>query len=265
MKTNHFDQFQMEHLSASSLNLFVSNLPLFIVRYLHKFKAPTNAAMLRGTTVDKFIGKALQFAEAEDGGWEKTEEQISDEVLLERADNYFTAAIDDLDDTPEKVNAELNNVNKYLKVGLPFYKALGSPQSYQKRVELDIDLPIPIIGFSDLEYTESVRDIKTSARAPSELTPQVSRQLAIYAVAMGKSHAWADYLVVTKTKELVISLACDDINMRFDEVYRAAHALNHLLLNNDLDSLIAQTYPDFSDWRWDKQSAEEARKLWRIK
>lgn len=267
---NPFDRFEITHLSASSLNLFISNQPLWILRYIHKFSAPKNAAMLRGDTVDKFIGKALQFTESEEGGWEKTDQSISDEDILKRADSYFEAALklgtdEEIPDDAVKVNNEMGNVPRYLKVGLPFYRSLGSPVSYQKRIELDLDCKVPIIGFCDLEYVECVRDIKTSARSPSELTPQVSRQLAIYATALGVSHAVADYLVVTKTKEAVVTLPCDDVNMRIDEVWRAAHACEYLLKNNDLESLIAQTYPDFSDWRWDAASIEEAKKLWSIK
>jgi len=41
---NPFDQFGIEHLSASSINLFMQDIPLFIVRYLANHKSPTNPA-----------------------------------------------------------------------------------------------------------------------------------------------------------------------------------------------------------------------------
>ena len=62
---NPFDQFDIEHLSASSINLFIQDIPLFIVRYLAKHKSPTNPAMLRGTVIDHAIGNKTSVAEAQ--------------------------------------------------------------------------------------------------------------------------------------------------------------------------------------------------------
>ena len=62
---NPFDQFDIEHLSASSINLFMQDIPLFIVRYLAKHKAPTNPAMLRGTVIDHAIGNKTSVAKAQ--------------------------------------------------------------------------------------------------------------------------------------------------------------------------------------------------------
>jgi|TARA_Y100000033_G_scaffold51218_1_gene64705 hypothetical protein len=265
MTNNPFEQFDINHLSSQSINLYLSNIPLFIVRYCVGFRSATNSAMLRGTVTDKFIGKGLGFEKNEDGIYEPVKDIPSDEKLLEGAENYFTAAIEDLEDEPEKINKELESVNKYLKVGLPFYRSLGTPESYQQRVELDFDLPVNIIGFADLTFEDSVRDIKTSARKPSAITPQVSRQLAIYAAALEKRQAVADYLVVSKTSQSVESLECDDLNMRLDEVYQVSQKITNLLSNNDINSLCDQFYPDFSDWRWDQGSIEAAKKLWSIK
>jgi len=58
---NPFDQFDIEHLSASSINLFMQDIPLFIVRYLAKHKAPLNPAMLRGTVIDHAIGNMNKY------------------------------------------------------------------------------------------------------------------------------------------------------------------------------------------------------------
>jgi len=255
---NPFDQFDIEHLSASSINLFIQDIPLFIVRYLAKHKSPTNAAMLRGTVIDHAIGEKHSVKTAQKEfmslmNYHKKEGVTFDEV---------------------KAETEYNNIEKYLEVGLPFYKNLGEPVSYQKRVELQFeDLPLPIIGFLDFEFRDIdgntvVRDIKTTAKRPSILLPPVQRQLAIYATSLEveKNRAYADYLYVTKTKSEVISLQIDDIDMRLNEVYRVALAMMNLLQNNDINSLIEQFYPNFeSSWMWDASSIEQAKKLWRIK
>lgn len=254
ISNNPFERFDIPHLSSQSTNLFIQNLPLWVVRYLVGYKSPMNAAMLRGITSDKMLGKVAE------------DPTIDLQKLVKSGNKYFNESIKDLEDDPEKILNEKNNVNKYLEVGVPFYKKLGKAESYQERVELNFDdIPVPIIGFADLAYEDVVRDIKTSARKPSELADSVQRQLAIYATALEKPRAVADYLVVSKTKQEVITLEVEDINMRLDEVYNISLAIMNLLHNNDIKSLVDQCYPDFSDWRWDAGSIAEAKKLWSIK
>ena len=247
---NPFDQFDIEHLSASSINLFIQDIPLFIVRYLAKHKAPTNPAMLRGTVIDHAIGNKTSVAEAQKEfmalmNYEKKQGNVFDE---------------------EKAEIEYNNIEKYLDIGLPFYKDLGEPVSYQKKVELQYeDLPIPIIGYVDMEYSDCIRDIKTTAKRPSALLEPVQRQIALYAKCLDVDRAYADYLYVTKTKAEVISFEVDDIDMRINEVYRVALAMMNLLQNNDINSLVEQFYPDMTSFMWDQSSIEVAKELWRIK
>jgi hypothetical protein len=246
---NPFDQFDIEHLSASSINLFIQDIPLFIVRYLAKHKSPTNPAMLRGTVIDHAIGNKTSVAEAQKEfmalmNYEKKQGNVFDE---------------------DKAETEYNNIQKYLEVGIPFYKELGEPVSYQKKVELQYeDLPIPIIGYVDMEYSDCIRDIKTTAKRPSALLEPVQRQIALYAKCLDVDRAYADYLYVTKTKAEVISFEVDDIDMRINEVYRVASAMMNLLQNNDINSLVNQFYPN-PDWMWGLSDIEFAKELWRIK
>ena len=247
---NPFDQFDIEHLSASSINLFIQDIPLFIVRYLAKHKSPTNPAMLRGTVIDHAIGEKHSVKTAQKEfmslmNYHKKEGVTFDEV---------------------KAETEYKNIEKYLEVGLPFYEELGEPVSYQKKVELEFDdLPIPVIGYVDLEYEDCIRDIKTTARKPSELLPPVQRQIAIYATALEKNRAYADYLYVTKTKAEVITLEVDDIDMRLNEVYRVALAMMNLLQNNNISDLVNMTYPNMTTFMWSESDIKFAKELWRIK
>ena len=250
---NPFDQFDIEHLSASSINLFMQDIPLFIVRYLAKHKAPTNPAMLRGTVIDHAIGNMDKYPNT-------SVEQAQDEFKALLNYNKKQGIVFD----EEKAESEYNNIEKYLDVGLPFYKDFGEPVSYQEKVILQFeDLPIDIIGYIDLEYKDCIRDIKTTAKTP-KLTPQVSRQLAIYSTALDKP-AFADYLYVAKTKQEVVTFEVEDVDARINEVYRVALAMMNLLQNNDINSLVEQFYPDMTSFMWDQSSIEVAKELWRIK
>lgn len=249
MKNNPFEEHGIEHLSASSINLFIQNPPLFIVRYLAKHKSPTNAAMLRGKVIDHAIGNKTSVKEAQ-----------SEFMALMNYQKKQGVAFDQ-----EKTDKEYSNIEKYLSIGIPFYEHLGEPVSYQKKVEIDIGLPVSVIGYVDLEYEDCIRDIKTSAKKPSALLAPVQRQLAIYATALEKDHAYADYIYVTKTKSEVITFEIDDISMRLDEVYRASLAIMNLLQNNNINSLVDQFYPDLSHWMWSDSDRQAAKELWRIK
>ena len=247
---NPFDQFDIEHLSASSINLFIQDVPLFIVRYLAKHKSPTNPAMIRGTVIDSAIGENKDISQ--------TQEEFSKLVNYHKEQGVIF--------DQEKIDKEYQNIQKYLAIGLPFYKDLGKPVSYQKKVELQFDdLPIPIIGYVDLEYSDCIRDIKTTAKRPSTLLPPVQRQIALYAKCLDVDHAYADYLYVTKTKSEVITFEVDDIDMRLNELYRVALAMMNLLQNNDINTLVDQFYPDLTDWMWSESDIAFAKELWRIK
>tara|TARA_R100001480_G_scaffold1117_1_gene3431 strand:- start:17 stop:787 length:771 start_codon:yes stop_codon:yes gene_type:complete len=252
---NPFNQFDIEHLSASSINLFMQDIPLFIVRYLAKHKSPTNPAMLRGTVIDHAIGNMDKYPNT---SVEQAQKEFKALMNYEKKQgNVFDE---------EKAETEYNNIQKYLEVGIPFYKELGKPVSYQKKVELQFDdLPIPVLGFVDMEYSDCIRDIKTTAKRPSALTPQVQRQIALYAKCLDVNRAYADYLYVTKTKAEVITFEVDDIDMRLNEVYRVASAMMNLLQNNDINSLVDQFYPDMTSFMWDNSSIAIAKELWRIK
>ena len=248
MTNNPFDQFDIEHLSASSINLFMQDIPLFIVRYLAKHKAPTNPAMLRGTVIDHAIGNKTSVVEAQ-------KEFMALMNYEKKQGNVFDQ---------EKAETEYNNIEKYLDVGLPFYKDLGKPVSYQEKIILQFeDLPLPILGFVDLEYKDCIRDIKTTAKTP-KLTPQVSRQLAIYSTALDKP-AFADYLYVAKTKQEVVTFEVEDVDARINEVYRVALAMMNLLQNNDINDLVNMTYPNMTTFMWSESDIKFAKELWRIK
>ena len=264
---NVFERYEITHLSQSSINLFLTNIPLFIVRYLHKIKDPTNSKMLRGTVSDMFICRSLGFEKTEDEEgktkWTKTKEKLSEEDLGDRAEKYFKTAMQDLEDDGGFIN-EMCMVKGYVKAGSDFYKK-KKVISVQKKIELDFEIDIPVIGYCDLEMSKEVRDIKTTNRTPSKLPDQVSRQIAVYATALNKPRAYADYIVGNQRGYNIRTFECDDLNMRIDEIYRICMAMQNLLGNNDIKSLVEQFYPDFSDWQWSPKTIESARKIWSIK
>ena len=56
-----FEKFGIDHLSPSSINTFIADPCMYILRYLYKHRGPSNPAMWRGTVVDEGVGRHLGF------------------------------------------------------------------------------------------------------------------------------------------------------------------------------------------------------------
>tara|TARA_Y100001963_G_scaffold150222_1_gene231021 strand:- start:284 stop:940 length:657 start_codon:yes stop_codon:yes gene_type:complete len=169
----------------------------------------------------------------------------------------------------EKELKEKQNLAKYLELAIPHYKNLGKPESYQKKIELQLDeVPVPIIGYCDLTYKEGiVRDIKTTGRLLSEIPDSVNRQLSIYSTALDGYVPLVDYVVVNRSRQEVVTMQVNDVDKWMSQVKGAAIAMQNLLSLGDLNEITSMMYPDLSDWMWSDYEIEQIieRKIWSIK
>lgn len=272
MTNNPFEQHEIKHLSASSINTYIADPCLFVLRYLYKHRSPSNPAMWRGTIVDESIGRSLGWVKTKKKDkivWVNKKKKISDKEVQRQAINQFDGLHKhylkekvDVDET--KAKREKSLIPFYLDAALPFYKELDKPLDYQKEINLQFDdLPIPIIGFIDLQYDGIVRDVKTTGRLPSVMPSAVARQLSIYAVAENSTPI-ADYIYATKSKNEVVSMFVDDVDFHIATVRKVANTIMNLLsYSNDVKQIADLFYPNFDDWRWSKTDIETAKKLWR--
>ena len=257
---NPFDNFEIDHLSNSSLSLFISNPPKWVLNYLHKIRSKTNAAMARGTVSDHEIGRQV-------------DDPLPLQESIQRAVLEYDTTIkqlkkeDGFEVNEEKELKEKQNLAKYLELAIPHYKNLGKPESYQKKIELQLDeVPVPIIGYCDLTYKEGiVRDIKTTGRLLSEIPDSVNRQLSIYSTALDGYVPLVDYVVVNRSRQEVVTMQVNDVDKWMSQVKGAAIAMQNLLALGDLNEITSVMYPDFSDWMWSEYEIAEAKKIWSIK
>ncbi len=261
MNNNPFDTFEIEHLSNSSISLFISNTPKWVLNYLYKIKGKTNAAMLRGTVTDHEIGRQatepLPLAESIQRAileFDTTVKQLKKEKAFE---------IDDAKELKEK-----QNLAKYLELAIPHYKNLGKA-NHQQKIELQLEeIPVPIIGFCDFTFPELgiVRDLKTTAKKPSEIPDSVNRQLSIYSTAL-EYVPLVDYVVVNQSRQEVITMEVNDVDKWMSQVKGAAIAMQNLLALGDLHEITSMMYPDLSDWMWSDYEIKQIieRKIWSIK
>lgn len=163
---NTFEQHNIRHLSASSLNLWREQPGLWALRYLAKVKDEMGAAVWRGKAIEAGVEIWLRKRSAEEAmaAAESTFEanaqgEVSDEIDAERAmvAPATEIAIGALQDVPPLLMA-------------------------QAKIEHWLDgVDVPLIGYVDFIFEDgSLFDLKTTKRIPSEPKPDHARQVGLY-------------------------------------------------------------------------------------
>ena len=252
-----FTTHGIEHLSASSINEFIQNPARWILK-VSGFKDPAGIpAMWRGTAVDNAITKYL-FERCDLADAKKHALSIFDEKKKES--ESFGAAADQ-----KKTDKEYYLLTRYMEAAFDHYKELPTPVSAQTKISITLDeIPVPIIGYIDLQYEDIVRDIKTVGRMPSVVPDTTCRQMSVYAHATGCIPV-LDYIHVTSTKSEVLVRDVPNVKKHFQTVKQAAMSMMRVLsVSADIQEVARLYVPDFDDWRWSDVEKEEAIKLWRL-
>jgi len=261
---DHFADYGIDHLSASQINTFISNPCRWILRVSGYTDKAGNSNMWRGTAADDAVCAML-------GGSSKAEAlEIGRQSWKNRLDfavNWYGSE-DNLKEADKSLGANFGKLDVYINAALDFYEHKTRLLETQKKISIqDESLPIPIIGYIDLEYSDLIRDIKTTARKPAngQLTEGVSRQMSVYWKATGKIPV-ADYIIVTAKSVSVETLPVFDVQDHWETTIRAAKAMHKVLsISSDIEKIADYFMPDFSDWSWSEGEIQEAKKLWRIK
>jgi len=258
MSNNPFEKHNVGHLSASSINEFITNPQRWILHvsgFRDRFGIP---AMWRGTAVDKALTISIE------------EPDVSDAQIIAWAQNYFDeehkgAISDRIPVNSIKAESERDNLSRYLTPAIPHFRSLGKPLASQKKIKLEFEeLPIPIIGYLDLLYDGVVRDIKTVGRLPTKVPTATCRQLSIYATAENCIPI-VDYVHATKTASKVVVMPVENVDAHMVVVRQAATNMMRLLSYSDsIQEVASLMIPDLDDWRWSDGERVAARKLWRI-
>jgi hypothetical protein len=252
-----FEAHNVTHLSASQINNYISSPAQFLLKvsgYRDNYGIP---AMWRGIAVDFAICTLL-------------EGNCTAVDCIDIANNKFT----DLEDASmqrgepvdrAKCNKEYESLAKYLQVGIPHYQSLGKPTGTQQKIKIELeDIPVPIIGYTDVQYEHVLRDIKTVGRFSSKIQESTQRQMAIYEKATGKVPI-LDYLYVTSKGAEVKSVASENSDYHYAVVLKACKSIMKLLsTSDDIQEVASLLVPDFDDWRWSEGEKKAAKKLWRL-
>ena len=242
---NGFALHGIDHLSASSLNQWVSEPGGFAIERLLRLRSPTSPAMARGKAAEDGIHAGL-----------------IDPALS--VDDCTTKALATYDSemrlvTDDKRESERANIAGYVEHGLGELRQYGIPTGYQQRVEIRLeDVAVPIIGFIDWRYDQHgmVVDLKTSERLPSAISLAHSRQGAIYA----RSHDnYAMRFAYVKPKAgkadrravTVLELERAEVDRQLIALRQIAMRLERFLrLSADARELCGLLCPDYEKFYW---------------
>lgn len=170
---NPFEVYEIEHLSPSSCNLFVSSPAMFVLQKCMKLRTSVGPAAHRGTAVEAGIVAGLV-----DGMSEK------DCIDLAQAEFSKLTSLSS-DGRRDKEEAALAD---FVKMGLKELMPYGKPTSTQGKIEYRFEgLAVPMIGFYDIEWADHgiLTDIKTTHALPSKISTNHARQVALYRAARG--------------------------------------------------------------------------------
>ncbi len=240
-----FARHGIEHLSASSLNLWAAEPAVWAMERLLGHRSPPSALMARGKAVEDGVHAGL----------------IDKALALEACAQRALAAYDrEMALNPdERRDSERALIPGYVEHGLGELRQYGVPSAYQDRIELRLDdVPVPVIGFIDWRFDEHglVVDLKTSERLPSAISLSHARQGAIYASAHGNYGMRFAYVKPTAGKKdgravVVYELERAEIDRQIAALREIALRLDRFLnLSSDARELCRLLVPDYERFRW---------------
>ena len=247
-----FKKHDVNHLSASTINLWISQPALCLLKIAGLSDHEAGPAAWRGSATDIAITEAA------------FQPHTPDDKLIGEALNAFDTKVEETtNEVPEdKIKKERDTLHKYVSVGAKFYRNIKErPIESQGRVVANIgEIDVPFFGFFDLLYDDKVRDIKTVGRKVSELTQAASRQASIYGHAT-KREPWIDYV----TQKEVLSFKVTNPQYHLRQLEIAALGLQKVLSHsNDIIECCQLVYPDLDHWMWTETMKRIAKDVWNM-
>lgn len=179
------------HVSASSLNRFMRCQESYRQRYCLGIKDPAGPKALMGTADSKAFA---DFYTARIGGGPGVElgilEDVYRDTLLEASekDEYDLEG----ETTGDLIDTGIPTVRAYYEVA----RKMPDPIAVEQRIEIVQDnLPLPIIGYTDVEF--EAMGIDRKGAASKTVHPDWRIQNRIYSAAKSKPWGWH---VTTRTK-----------------------------------------------------------------
>lgn len=245
-----------KYTSHSELWMFGTDPAAWHLRYNMGVRGSTNANMARGNAVEH----GLELLLTDEFGVmtvEKASEKAVDEFRRE------TALVVDVE-ARDKVAAQIPD---FVEQAHEAFGQYGNCISTQNRLEIDLGVGIPIMGYDDFEFDGDPKlsvDLKTTTRMPSELPDMAMQQASIYQ-AMRPDHKII-FVYVTPKKWKAFEIAKPDTVEVIETVKRRIKAMQTMRgLTNDPAELATIFSPSFSSFYWsDPTMRAEAKRIFGV-
>ena len=205
---NGFQKHGIQHTSPSSINLFAAAPDVFVAEKLFGLRGAMSASALRGIVIEEAVVNVIA------RGWTQ---EAATEAAIARFKKETMFSISD------KADKELEVIAPCIALALAELKQYGEPEfatpDKQDKIELlckGDGWELPVIGYTDLPFPKHglIVDLKTTLKAPSEMSAAHNRQAAIYRKASGNNAV--RFLYVTPKK--CVWHECADLDGTLAEV-----------------------------------------------
>lgn len=182
---NGFERHSIQHLSASSINLWSNAPDVWVMGYLFGQRTPAGPAAWRGICTEDAVVATLSG---------ESEETAIANALAKFDKKYLIGDEDTL--------RERNRIGPMTQIAVAELKQYGEPemplpvngQPQQHKVSITArgdGWAIPVIGYLDMVFPKHglIVDLKTTSKVPTRMSPEHQLQRAIYAEANGGNMA----------------------------------------------------------------------------
>ncbi|MDE2284739.1 MAG: PD-(D/E)XK nuclease family protein [Hyphomicrobiales bacterium] len=252
MIASSFERHGIEHLSASSLNVWAAQPALWIMERLLGRRLPAGIAAARGKAVEHGVHLGL------------TNPRASINECIDAAEREFIRQTA-LSADPRR-EEERKKLAGWVTGALAELRQYGTPDGYQEKIEIRLDgIAVPIVGYIDWLFSQHglIVDLKTTERFPSQIGNSHGRQGAVYASAHGNFGMRFAYAKpapgkTDKRQVTVYEMSGDDVRQHLAALRTIAHSLGRFLaVSNDPHELAGLIVPDFDSFWW-SEPAERA-------
>jgi|TARA_B100000900_G_scaffold416141_1_gene449441 hypothetical protein len=244
-KNNPFEVHNIDYLSPSSMNTYISDVPMWVARYLFGVKSGSGAGAVRGIVQESVLADKY-----------KTGKFDFDSLEVKYIDTCIEFKLDLEDVKIEKEKKLLKNFGKIIDDNFDYTDL----QDYQERVEVELeDMPIPVMGYIDFRFKDKIVDLKTTTRMPSKPTEAQMRQMAFYSMAYPDNSVDLFFATPKDYKKFTL----DNLSVYKKQLKKVAFSIQKFLsVSNDRHELASLVYPNYDSWTWGYKLKQEAKKIW---
>lgn len=245
-----------QYTSHSEIWKFRTDPAAWHLNYNMGVRSGTNANMARGNAVEH----ALELMLMDEFGAMTVEKAIEKAVEEFRKETALVVEAEAREKAVEQIPA-------FVEQALEAFEQFGECISTQNKLEVDLGMGMPVIGYDDFEFDGEPKlsiDLKTTTRMPSEMPDMAMQQASIYQ-AMRPDHKII-FVYVTPKKWQAFEVNKPDTVEVIESVKKSIKAMQTMRgLTNDPMELASLFAPSYSSFYWnDPIMRAEAKRIYGV-